>query len=100
MDKRVSDETYAPDVRYAEKRNAVTTTSTETYEILTRSICASSMPNVPCYVCAFGLPTAADLVTVTVVCPKNTYLHFFPVLTDISGRRPTLPSPTLNQPSP
>ncbi|CAN8104952.1 unnamed protein product [Discula destructiva] len=44
----------------------ITTTTTQTYEIMTRSICATSMSNVPCYVCAFGLPTETELMTVTV----------------------------------
>ncbi|KAJ4387967.1 hypothetical protein N0V93_008570 [Gnomoniopsis smithogilvyi] len=44
----------------------ITTTSTVTYDIMTRSICATSRSSSPCYICAFGLPTAADLITVTI----------------------------------
>ncbi|KAK2610406.1 hypothetical protein N8I77_003838 [Diaporthe amygdali] len=42
-----------------------TTTSTETYEIMTRSICHTSMQSMPCYVCEFGLPTGMHLMTVS-----------------------------------
>lgn len=34
---------------------------------MTRSICHTSMPSQPCYVCEFGLPTGAHLMTVSTV---------------------------------
>lgn len=52
---------------YADSPRTATTTSTETYEVMTRSICHTSMPSLPCYVCEFGLPTGAHLMTVSTV---------------------------------
>lgn len=73
MDKRVSVPALLPLTNNTlTPRTIVTTTSTETYEIMTRSICATSMSSVPCYVCAFGLPSEADLMTVTVVSSLPT----------------------------
>ncbi|KAK7745928.1 hypothetical protein SLS53_002647 [Cytospora paraplurivora] len=42
----------------------VTTTATNTYEVMTRSICHTSMTNLPCYVCDFGLPSGAHKMTI------------------------------------
>ncbi|ROW15635.1 hypothetical protein VPNG_02057 [Cytospora leucostoma] len=44
--------------------STLTTTATNTYEVLTRSICHTAMVSLPCYVCEFGLPTGAHLMTV------------------------------------
>ncbi|PSR79857.1 hypothetical protein BD289DRAFT_85162 [Coniella lustricola] len=44
----------------------ITATSTQMYEILTRSICATPIPSSPCYVCLLGTPSSTDLITVTV----------------------------------
>ncbi|ROV90772.1 hypothetical protein VMCG_09390 [Cytospora schulzeri] len=44
--------------------STVTTTATETYEVMTRSICHTSAPSLPCYVCEFGLPTGDHLMTI------------------------------------
>lgn len=79
--------------------DAVTTTSSQTYEIMTRSICATSVSSLPCYVCAFGLPTAADLVTVTVVCSYvhlscRSVSHAYPIPQTSNAARPD-PEPTL-----
>lgn len=55
---------------YVNIPRSATTTSTETYEIMTRSICHTSMPSLPCYVCEFGLPTGAHLMTVSTVSKR------------------------------
>lgn len=44
--------------------STLTTTSTETYEVMTRSICHTSVASLPCYVCEFGLPTGEHLMTI------------------------------------
>ncbi|KUI71960.1 hypothetical protein VM1G_07958 [Cytospora mali] len=44
--------------------STLTTTSTETYEVMTRSICHTSTPSLPCYACDFGIPTGDHLMTV------------------------------------
>ena len=56
-----------------------TSTLTSCIATLTRSICATTAPNHPCYPCVMGTPTSSDLATVTVASTPPPY-HTHPQL--------------------
>lgn len=64
---------------------------------MTRSICATSLSSVPCYICAYGLPNDDALMTVTVVSAAHWPRHTVASLilpqtsnTNVPGAEPTV----------